>query len=194
VYEWRTAVLILAIVTLVRFLIRTEREQYLLPSLVSIRRDLGLGRIDIESSKEQIDVALAGLTIDQMFQKDLSEILAYYSSISAEIDQVCKEYALIEEKMSQEQDIGESERRVCEALRRSSRSRLENINKTLGLVRNHAKKMNRKMWRVRLIAPSSVEEVKAVANKVLNGVSSVEGKLDILTQRLVKDGGRPSET
>jgi hypothetical protein len=196
VYEWRTAVLIFAIVTLVGFLVRTEGEP-LLHSLVVIRQDLGLGKINIESAKEQIDVALAGLTIDQMFHKDVSEILGYLSSVNAEMDEVSKEYAMIEEKKAAGQGLVENENTVIEALKRSCRNRLESIEKTIDLVHNRMAKMNKKMWSVRLLAPLSEEKVQEVAKKVSKGVKSVKGKIDNLKQRFKtkskEDEGESSE-
>jgi len=103
--------------------------------LVNIRRDLALGRMDIESGKEQIDVALAGLTIDKMFQKDVGEILGYLSSISSGIDEVSKEHALLEEKMSEVENLEGNEATMVEALKRSCGSRLKSINGTAGLAR-----------------------------------------------------------
>ena len=198
VYEWRTAVLIVAIVTLLGILVRTEREKYLLPSFISIRRSLALGRIDIETAKEQIDVALSGLRIDQMFHKDLSEILGYFSSVNAEIDEVSKERAIIEEKRAAGQDLGENEKTVIEALMRSSLKHLESIKKTIQSVRNRLAKMSRKIWRVRFVAPGCVEEVKAVVEKVLKGIESVDEKVESLQQqfgvRRGEDEGGPLET
>jgi hypothetical protein len=127
-----------------------------------------------------------------MFQKEVSEIIGYMNSINAEMDEVSKEYTMIKEikeKVVAGQDLGENERTVVEALMHSCDGHLENIKKTQDSAHNSASKMNRKMWRVRLLAPGSEEKVREVAKKVLKGVSSVEEKIDSLKKRFEMGSG-----
>jgi hypothetical protein len=49
----------------------------ILPSLISIRRDLALDKIDIDSATRQLDIAFSGMKVEDLLQENVKEILDY---------------------------------------------------------------------------------------------------------------------
>jgi hypothetical protein len=126
IWEWRVAGLLFAIMTLLSLLARTQEQSHLLPTLLNLRRDLILEKIDVESAKEQIDIALNGLRVDHIFQEDVSKILWYINDCHTSYKRVSEEMKLMEDIMSRTQSntAKEDDVTIIKALKHSFDSNL----------------------------------------------------------------------
>lgn len=89
----RMAGLLVTASYLVWLLARGVKTQPLLISLIEIRRDLSLNRIDVNTAVRQTEIALAGMQVADFVQQDISMMLkiieqvnSHYISIMQEID------------------------------------------------------------------------------------------------------------
>src|SRR5688572_29511838 len=81
----RIAGLIVAITSLLRVLANESTTPPLLFSLIEIRRDLALGRIDVKHGADQLDIAILGLRIEDAFQEDVSKILKLFETVNRKL-------------------------------------------------------------------------------------------------------------
>lgn len=68
----------------------------ILPSLISIRRDLALDKIDVDQATGQIDIALSGMKVGDLLQENVKEILDQYDAINNILKQMTEGSKAIE--------------------------------------------------------------------------------------------------
>jgi len=120
--DYRMGLIILGLLILIRFLISVPVESPLVENLVRIRRNLGLGKINVESARNEAEIALLGLSVSAALQKPLTQLLdmieeqrVIFQSIVAEWQEVHKLW-----RQSQSNEIQLSEANILiEALGKS---------------------------------------------------------------------------
>jgi hypothetical protein len=78
----RTATILTLVVYVLILLADVRTTSPILASLVSIRRDLALDRMDVNSATRQLDIALSGMQVRDLLQEDVKEILDYYDGVN----------------------------------------------------------------------------------------------------------------
>jgi len=108
VADIRLAGLFLALVYLLRILLRAGAEVPLLESFVAVRRQLALSQITVGDAIQQIDIALYGLQVADVWQKDIQDLLRQISSAHSELHDATQEaeaiQALVESTLKHEMD------------------------------------------------------------------------------------------
>jgi hypothetical protein len=88
--DFRIAALFIVLYYLSRTLVGLRGKTPILSSLVTTRRELLLGRIDIDIATQQIDIALAGLRVSDILHEDVRELLELRGAYSAEMCKASK--------------------------------------------------------------------------------------------------------
>jgi len=82
----------------------------ILSSLISIRRDLVLDKIDIVWASRQIDIALSGMQVGDLLQDNIKEILDYYDTINNALKKLTRTMEAIQKQIPGEpSDLREGE-------------------------------------------------------------------------------------
>lgn len=76
--ELRVSALIMVVTILLLKIADKKNEYLLLPKLIDIRRDILLDKISAENAKKQIEIALIGLGLTDIVQKEVLSILEKY--------------------------------------------------------------------------------------------------------------------
>ncbi len=84
--DYKLSSLILAFSILLIILVRSRIRTPLLDSLIRLRRDIALSKLDIDDAVKQVDIALIGLRVTDVFQKELKLFLDLTEKISFELD------------------------------------------------------------------------------------------------------------
>ena len=82
--DLRMTGLIVAVTFLLLILSSLRTNSPIRNSLINIRRSLALGRISIDSAISQLDVAIAGLKVQDVLQEDVSRLLDLFSDYASE--------------------------------------------------------------------------------------------------------------
>jgi hypothetical protein len=98
--EFRFAGLLWIIIFLILKLNTDIPKPILFDTLIELRRDLLLEKIDISSASKQFDIALSGLEISDLLQDEIREILHTYDKISKEYKIAADNLALIQETLA----------------------------------------------------------------------------------------------
>lgn len=118
--EVRIAGLLVGGTIMAGFLARGRPRTPLLGALVEIRRSLGLGSMDVESARRQIDIALAGMTVGDVLQEDITELLSYLQQTSTELESAASELESARSMVVEEGiEISEAKSTVLNAVMRS---------------------------------------------------------------------------
>jgi hypothetical protein len=110
IFDVRFATVIAAISCLVLLLMFKSAGSLTLDSLIAIKRELFLGRLDLDTAKRQVDVALTGLDASQAFEEYLSKLLsllreaaAEYSKCTEHLERLERLYAEMKSSRTEEQ-------------------------------------------------------------------------------------------
>ena len=178
--ECRIAGLLFAIMTLTRLLARTQQQSHLFPILLNLRRDLILENLDIESAKQQIDIALTGLRVDHIFQEDVSEILGYINEGNMAYQCVSKELKLLEEILSHAQahTAKEDDATVVKALQNSIECNLTRADAAHKNTKTAAEKIGRRFRFLESANPTIHNDLKSIQEKISCAVEPIDSLLN----------------
>ncbi len=83
--DYRFGGLLWSISFLLSNLVIGSNRPRLLDTLIELRRDLALGRIDVTSAIKQFDIALSGLQVSDLFQEQIKNVLALLEKANQEV-------------------------------------------------------------------------------------------------------------
>jgi hypothetical protein len=95
VSDLRISGLLIALVFLLEKLITESEPPPLLSDLLSVRRDLAFGRIDLKTAIRQADIILDGMEAANLFQEEISQILHVRDRITSKIQNVISLCAVV---------------------------------------------------------------------------------------------------
>jgi len=151
----QTATLLVLILYVLILLANIPKQSPILPSLVSIRRDLSLDRIDASWAAKQLDVAFSGMQVEDLLQDYVQKILNCEASINDVLKQMMRtSEAIIKQIPSKPSDI------IEEALA----SNREAIKAMMEANKVHATKLES----LRMESGSSVKKYFEKANQIMS--------------------------
>jgi len=137
----RIAGLSLVLYHLLRILAGMGSSVPVLGALVTIRRQLALGQMDIETAIRQTDIALSGLQVSDILQEDLRELLGFWAQYAAETGKLCEKASALRqivERPTRNHDTDDHDKAIVESLIQAIESHstkatevLESITKSL---------------------------------------------------------------
>ena len=83
--DFRMAGLIVAVSYLIPVMASQLTASPLLSSLIEIRRDLAMGRIDCENAAQQLDIAVLGMKTEDLLQEDVRKILQNLENVNRQL-------------------------------------------------------------------------------------------------------------
>ena len=113
--EWRVAGLLCAIALLLLLLAKSRAEPPLLGPLVDMRRDLVLGRMDLDSARRQLDLALTGLEVGGVLQEHVAHIVRTIGTVEELLETARQELLLLATRV-EKGDATREARTIAEAL------------------------------------------------------------------------------
>jgi hypothetical protein len=139
----------------------------ILPSLISIRRDLALDKIDIDWAARQIDIALSGMRVGDILQENIKEILDYYATIHSTLIKLTRTSEAIEKLIPAElsdlqKDEFASNWEAIEALARVFKSNADYLDSVQGELIISVDKFHMKAKQIMTIDKRSIEEIEEV--------------------------------
>lgn len=78
----RIAAILFAAALLIRVLVQSQPTNPLRPSLLTIRRRLALQELFLDAARQQIDIALQGMTVSDLLQRHIAEMLSDWDEIN----------------------------------------------------------------------------------------------------------------
>ncbi len=150
----------------------------LLESLIEIRRDLILERINLFSASKQFDIALSGLEVSDLLQAEIREILQIY-------DQISKEYKIADDNLKtiknvfENKDSKEADFKLIRALIDSFSLHFKKVEDFFVLFNEKSLKHAKHIKRLLIFYPYLEENLTAPKNKLLETVNSLSKESEI---------------
>jgi hypothetical protein len=154
--EYRVGGLLFTILMVSRLLSRGRPRTPLLGALVDIRQSLGLGKMDIQSARRQTEIALAGMTVTDVLQEEIAELLSHLEQTSTELDSAASELEGASSTVVEEgTEISEAEGTVLRAVMRSIVDHIKNADAALAEYDDGYERLWRRFLVLQKIVPAS---------------------------------------
>jgi hypothetical protein len=196
--ELRLACLLVVACYLAYLALRDAADVPLLNELVSLRRNLAMERIDVESARKQLDLTMSGLRISDVMQKGVSRVIQYSEELSVSVEQATKTLSTLDSVMhrlvADPASMTPDDQTTTVAL-------LEAANRQLGIsepltdkLMDSIKKLSTggRMWKV--LAPDRAAEVdelirdanvrRETISKKVKGLRAVSDSLQVSREKL----------
>jgi len=187
--DFRIGALLTIMVYILNLLLRTPQNVPLLASLIEIRRDLFLDKIDVEFANRQIDIALAGLQVEDLLQENVREILSYQDIINSKLRQNIRIIETIENlfpanlKDLQKKELSDLRETVL-ALRVSSDNYFEECGSLLDALECCIEKFNKRTRWIKSIDKRAKNKINVVVEKFNIGFSEINKQLDNVKEKV----------
>jgi len=185
--DYRIAALIVVVYYLLRTLAGLRGQTPILSSLVATRRELLLGKMDIVTATQQIDIALAGLQVSDVLHEDVRGLLELWRAFGAEMNQASKKakaiQATIENIAESGEEATEDDVSIIESLGESIQTYLDKGSEVQKEVHQHLQRFDR---RVTVLARSS-KKTGAAIGKVLDQVNEAAEEADLRFREFVEE-------
>jgi uncharacterized protein YdcH (DUF465 family) len=130
----RLAILLLAGLYILSLLLSSQSKNPLLQNLMSTRRDLALGRIDIESAREQAKIALLGLRFADVLQEYMSDLLSKIEERNKMFQRLIAKLEELDNFILADEELPDEETEVFKSTMLSAYSTLEELDSLIGLI------------------------------------------------------------
>lgn len=186
IFDVRFAVLIAAISFLLLVLMFKPAGSLTLDSLIAIKREFFLGRLDLDTARRQVDIALTGLDASQAFEEYVSKLLSLLRDVAAEVDK-CIEHQAKAEKLYLEWKSSRTKEQFSE-LNSEIDSIAESAEKARTIIREKwpkvFKPLQRRIYVVSVLTRNS-DIFKDIRLKIDNTIDQVNQQIDDLSKRVV---------
>lgn len=192
--EWRIGFIIFGLSVLMLIFSRSKPISMLLLQLDDIRRNLSLGQIDLNRAKQQIDLIIHGLTLSNILQSNINDILVPLNTMQNIYEKYDSELRLIEKLIdTPTENLNKEDITTVDAILRSLTERQNEIlSAKQGLLKNKAK-LDRRIGffygMSKDIAPdieNLFEEINKENKKLINIVENAFDRLNRLKDKLGK--------
>lgn len=159
------------------YLPRGFGEAPLIPHLRALRRQVLLGQIDIVSAREALDIALAGMRLDDVLQQDLRTCLDLVERgregvalMNRQSDELDAAIALVGETS----DSGEVARELVREFLAELNRRLDSQEATLDLLACSAKRLAKRTRLLTLVYPVTAQEIAHIHQELDARISELQ--------------------
>jgi hypothetical protein len=186
--DFRIAALLVVLFYLLVIFVGLEDETPILNSLITTRRELLLGRINIDTAIQQVDIALAGLQVSDILHQDVSDLLDLWSTCGLEMQEISKRITAIRatiERIAQSgEEPSEHTLSVVESLFESIHSHLDKAFETLDEIKRRWDRFDRKALLLARSAKEARPAVLEVASRIELARNEALERLNDLRERL----------
>jgi hypothetical protein len=139
--EWRIGFIIFGLSVLMLIFFRSKPISRLLLQLDDIRRKLSLGQIDLNRAKQRIDLIIHGLTLSDILQSNINDILVPLNTMQNIYEKYDSELRLIEKFIDiPTENLNKEDKTTVDAVLRSLTERENEIlSAKQSLLKNKAK-------------------------------------------------------
>lgn len=192
--EWRIGFIIFALSLLVLIYSHSKPISRLLLQLDDIRQKLSLGQIDLNRAKQQIDLIIHGLTLSDILQSNINDILVSLNTMQNIYEKYDSELRLIEKFIDiPTEKLNKEEKTTVDAVLRSLIERTNEILSAKQSLLKNKTKLDRRIsffyGMSKDIAPdieNLFEEIDKEIEKRNNIVERALGRLNRLKNKLGK--------
>lgn len=192
--EWRIGFIIFALSLLVLIYPHSKPISRLLLQLDDIRQKLSLGQIDLNRAKQQIDLIIHGLTLSDILQSNINDILVSLNTMQNIYEKYDSELRLIEKFIDiPTEKLNKEEKTTVDAVLRSLIERRNEILSAKQSLLKNKTKLDRRIsffyGMSKDIAPdieNLFEEIDKEIEKCNNIVERALGRLNRLKNKLGK--------
>lgn len=131
IYDIRVSSLVVAMYILIRLLARTPEKTPILEQLIRINRDISLDRIEPETAKKQIDLAMNGLQSADILQKHIDGYLSIMQQFEKEALQVRQKIDVRRNLHNAEKELSEENKIISESLEKDISTHMIRLEKLL---------------------------------------------------------------
>lgn len=193
--EVRVAGLLWTASTLLLVLSKSRPTYPLAASLLSIRRDLGLNRIDPETARRQVELAIDGLRVSDVLQQEIEAVLGPLRAAMNAEDRAMRELEALVETLSANPspEPSSTQADLTAAVRRSIDAASEESTRHLKAADVAVDRLSNRIVFLTRLAPGSVadisnllREVRAVTRDVGERAKARQARRDEYEERLSK--------
>ncbi len=139
----------------------------ILSSLIEIRRDVALRRMDIESSIRQLDIAIAGMQVDEVLQEYVRVILQAFEEINQQYKKALKIVEAAEPYLPKEGSIlAENERKLIEATIESYQPHIKEMDVPFNKIEEQLEKLRNRAKLLIMISPDTEDHILRIMDKI----------------------------
>ncbi|MDT5271151.1 MAG: hypothetical protein QOH49_3337 [Acidobacteriota bacterium] len=173
--EYRITGLLIAITQILIIFGKREQDTPLLQSLIDIRRNLGLGRLQLDDAKHQIEIALEGMTASDVLQDELAMLLSHIEGINIRLESAAKEIQALTTTLPKGSDgLSEDQRTLLMAVRQSVDAHLQHVNEIQASLSERIKRLQRRVGLIVGMSPESKYEITPAAASINAALQSIE--------------------
>lgn len=103
--EWRIGLILFSLSLLTLILLSLKPNPILISQLDDIRQRLAMGQIELNRAKEQIDLIIHGLTLSNVLQYKISDILVIIKTIQNMFNKIISKLAIVEKLFAQGEEL-----------------------------------------------------------------------------------------
>ncbi|HEX2996205.1 MAG TPA: hypothetical protein VHP14_15370 [Anaerolineales bacterium] len=129
--ELKVALILVAIVFLLGILIRIRTKSPILSSLAEIRRNYFLGAISTKEARERVEIALLGLKVSDILQKQLSEFLSTMQATHSALQTALAKLNVLQKVNAKGGDLSDEDTAIKESVSDGIEKDIENAVKNL---------------------------------------------------------------
>lgn len=180
--EIRLAGLLVVMGYLIFLYIGSSSEIPLLSSLVNIRREVALNRMDLNEAIKQTDLVLSGLQVSDLFEEEIQQILQLNEGANTEINKLVHNLEILEKKGKQE-NISFEDKAIIDSLLLSSIHYLEKIIKFQEQNKKKVGSFTRKAIFIIGISKETKPAIAELIEKIESSILDTDKKLRTLQER-----------
>lgn len=190
--EYRIGGLLFVISLILLLLAKGQPQTPLLETLVGIRRSLGLGQLDFDSARRQVEIALQGMTVSDVLQNDLVRLLAEWERGGIHLETASKELEAFSQTFKAESSqTHEGVKLLCLVLD-SIDKHADETRKALDLVDPQLIKLKQRMALYERLSPTSKTSLALLQKRLEEAFEGFTSKNKAFQTRLAELKARVS--
>jgi hypothetical protein len=185
VSDWKIGLICFGLSILMVLLFRSKPQANYLKLLEQIHKKVSLGNMDIKNAKTQIDIILYGLTLSNVLQPNISQVLDAQNSLLKIYDDFCSELAVIEKFIDTPKDqISDEDDKAVYAALKSSTEKPDQLENGINQITVRSDKLLFKFSLIAGMDRDSVPEMKKLFKVIDESKENIKKAFYILRKRL----------
>jgi len=170
--HFRFASLLVTLSYLIMIGVRKVEGLPLYSSLIEIRRNVFLGRIDLQSAISLLDIAFDGLKIEDIFQQDVERILSDINKAKIIYKSMIDKYSQIEDNMSKIKS--QSTRTEIHSILKKCSEDVNEIRDLVSSMKESSKNFKKNSNSLILMTEAARVEIKPLRLKILDQIDKMD--------------------
>lgn len=175
VADWRAALVLFGLSLLILLFTKTQKDPFLLYELKEIKKRICLEQIDYDTAIRQIDLVLYGLTLGEVLEPIIKNVLHSHNSVLSEFNKFMSDLNVLKDIIGDgSKQLTDHERTTVDALLLSLDKKSDDIRNAFEQSLQHEKILSRRVNFIKYTSPNCAEDIKIFLDDIKNSGKKIE--------------------